>query len=792
MRRILIIAKNELRNLFYTPVAWFTLIVFWWICALFYTMRFARVGPRLYYSALEYPHLPFVNPGTLTDGFITNPNGSMIADVMQYLYLFIPLLTMGAISREFNSGTHRLLYSSPLRMRQLVAGKFLGITVFNLLFLLILAAFMVTAAFDIKNIAYPLLLSAGLGVFLLLSAYAAIGFFASSLTRYPIVAAVISFSVLVILGSIDTLWQQYGFVRDLTWFLSMKSRAGRMLKGLITTKDIVYFAVIILMFVSFALLVLKHKMQQSPWYVKLRRYLTVIVLSLAVGYFSSLQNNIGYLDVSAGKTNTLHPKTQQNLKLFDGAPMEVTLYTNLLTPDPQDEFAFIGFPATINRYLSMWEPYRRFKPDIEFKFIYYYAVPPGDSSQYRTFPGKTLKQIAGLVARTMKIDSSMFMGPEEIRKIFDPEKTGYKRGLKISWKDSSVFVDFFPSATGSSVFTGVQRSSEPAFNAAFRRLSGEKMPRLGFVTGNLERSITKTGEREYGWLNSLYPLGFDVDTLNLATQNIPADITTLVLADPKKELSADVMNKLKSYISDGGNMLISGEPGKQYVLNPLLQKLGINLMPGQLVHPSYHQTPDVVPYYEAPGVFELGEEYNLKTYRRLLTLLGNGIPYSDTQVALIFGVTGIAHNKDSGFNATPLFQALPGRSWQKMGKLVLDSVPPVFNEQEGDRKENSYDITLQLTRQKNGKEQRIIVAGDADFISPLRIDQNGKHDRVRAIFSWLNYNRYPAYTMFPFPEDNWLKMTPSWVKLEKLIYVWIIPSLLILLGSIVLVRRKRR
>ncbi len=59
MKRILKIAQNELRNLFYTPVAWFTLIVFWWMCAFFYTLRLYRLGPRMYNAALEYPFLPF-------------------------------------------------------------------------------------------------------------------------------------------------------------------------------------------------------------------------------------------------------------------------------------------------------------------------------------------------------------------------------------------------------------------------------------------------------------------------------------------------------------------------------------------------------------------------------------------------------------------------------------------------------------------------------------------------------------------------------------------------------------
>ncbi|MCH5687348.1 hypothetical protein LWM68_25650 [Niabella sp. W65] len=107
---------------------------------------------------------------------------------------------------------------------------------------------------------------------------------------------------------------------------------------------------------------------------------------------------------------------------MQGAPLEVTLYTNLFGDPDEPRYAYIGFPANINSYLDLWEPYRRFKKDIQFKYVYYYAVKPGDDNLYKTFPGKSLKQIAGLVARMLKVDSSMFIGPEEVSKIVDLQK----------------------------------------------------------------------------------------------------------------------------------------------------------------------------------------------------------------------------------------------------------------------------------------------------------------------------------------------------------------------------------
>ncbi|MGE9313059.1 Gldg family protein [Niabella sp. CJ426] len=791
MRLIIKIAKNELRSLFYTPVAWFLLILFWVLCSLFYVQRFSRLANSMYNALQEYPHVKYISPATLTAGLVTSPISGMCANILQYLYLFIPLLTMGVISREFNSGSFKLLYTSPLRLRQLVIGKYLGLTIFNLLFLLILAVFMVTASFDIQSVDTGLLVSAAFGIFLLLSSYAAIGFFASSLTRYPIAAALISFVILIVLGNIDQVWQQYSFVRDLTYFLSLKNRTNRILNGLLTTKDIIYFLVIIAMFIVFTLFVLKGKMQALPRYLKMGRYLVVIIIALGIGYISSRQSLTGYLDLSARQTNTLHPNTRQNLDLLRGAPLEVTLYTNLFGDPDEARYAYIGFPVNINSYLDLWEPYRRFKKDIRFKYVYYYAVKPGDDNLYRTFPGKSLKQIAGLIARMLKVDSSMFMGPEEISKIVDLQKIDYGVGTKLSWKERSLFIDYFPSQTGESVFTAARSTSEPPFNAAFRRLSGAKMPRIGFITGQLERSVLKTGEREYSWLNSLYALGFDGDTLNLATQEIPANMTMLMLADPKEALSPVVTGKLEKYIDNGGNMLVLGEPGKQGILNPLLQKMGVQMLPGQLVQPSQHETAEKISAYKTQYSYLLAKEYENLGLLNFMKYVGKGLPKGDTNYKVFTGVAALSYQQNNGYTIDPLWTIKPGKSWRKMDKLVLDSIAPVFNPLLGDVKDSSAPIAIQLARPLNGKEQRMIIVGDADFLSILRVTLIG-YDFPRSLFSWLSYNHYPVYTPFPIPKDNILLMTPAWAKLEKLLYTWVIPSILLLMGIVLLTRRKRK
>jgi ABC-2 type transport system permease protein len=384
------------------------------------------------------------------------------------------------------------------------------------------------------------------------------------------------------------------------------------------------------------------------------------------------------------------------------------------------------------------------------------------------------------------------MGPDEIKKFIDPDSLNYQVGSRLSWKGKSILIDFFPGKTGTPSFSNTQTASESAFNVAFRRLKGEQMPKLGFISGQLERSILKTGEREYAWLNSLYPLGFDMEILNLSMQEIPKNITTLVLADPRQDLNPAVTEKLNRYIRNGGNIFILGEPGKQQVLNPVLQQLGVQLMPGQLVQPTFHETPDKIRYYRAPEAYKLAPEGLNRLYSSFLAVNNNQLPPSDTSYELTEKVSRISYNSDSGFTVKPLLMTEPGKVWQKMGKLVTDSTAPQFNAAEGDLKENSYPLAIRLTRQLNGKEQRIVVVGDADVVSKIRITGGRGTTTIRSVFSWLNYNQYPLYLNFPVAKDNWMTMTPGWAKLEKLLYIWVVPSLILLAGIVLLIRRKRK
>lgn len=821
--------------MFYSPVAWFLILVFLVICGSTYSAW-------IYGSAKGLGFLYRNNPRDWVELILDNSLSAgirwdLFSFILQYLYLFVPLLTMGIISREYNNGTIRLLYTSPVKLRQIVLGKYLAILIFNLIFVFILGIFFVSQFFDIQSPDYGPFLTAILGIYLLLSALTAIGFFMSSLTTYQTISAIASFTVLFVLMYIGGLWQKYAFVRDLTYFLSIRNRTEKMMVGLIRTKDILYYLVIIYMFVGFTLLKLNAQRRARPWYIQTTRYLAIIVSGLVIGYIGSRPGLTGYLDATAEQINTIRPETQKNFGKLNSGELEITAYSNVL------EFllhkSWLILPADYNGYLDNWEPYVRFKPDMTFKFEYfYYATPSEEQALYQMFPGKTLPQIVGITAKFYQMDSATIKSPQEIRrqnKDLD-NYSGFASVIQLKYKGKKAFLSKIPPASGL-INDQYGTGHEPIINAAIHRLTGTKMPKIAFVTGELERDMLKGGEREYSFQNAdLGPLGFDFTIVNLARRDSVSDlttvsakdttvdvttwmdkkasqdtstsalslflaggfigsgVTTVVLADPKVELSPVVLARLKSYLDNGGNMLILGEPQKQQILNPLLRQLGVQLMPGQLVQPSANETPDKIVCYQTPAYFDLADKSTVRQERYMWT--HNGYAYfGDMSRQLMKGVVPISYSNDSGFLIKPLLITKPldkdarDRVWLKADKLVIDSTAPVFNAQAGDIRRDSFATAIQLTRQIKGKEQRIIVCGDADFMA----NKNAPGDAGEEMYSWLNYNRFPVYTFAPlYPPDNKVALSSQRATLQKIIYTWVLPAILLLLASTMLLRRKRK
>ncbi|SEW43344.1 ABC-2 type transport system permease protein [Chitinophaga sp. YR573] len=759
MKKIFKIARTELQTLFYSPIAWLILVIF--------AVQTAFVFTNSVDQVLKNQMLGSHFTGLTL--WMFNFEG-----MLDYLYAYMPLLTMGLISRELGTGSIKLLYSSPITNTQIILGKFLAMTIYGFLLIGILVVYAIFGVAVIKQADIPVLLVALLGIYLLICAYAAIGLFMSSLTSYQVVAAMGTLALLGVLKYVGFAGQNIDFLRDITYWLSISSRSRLFMFGLISSEDILYFVIVISLFLVFSVLKLNATKNNKSFTLNGVRFLTVFIVAMLLGYLSSRPVLKGYYDATRTKMNTLTPNSQHIVERLKGG-LTITTYVNLF-----DKEYYRGTPEAVNIDRQNFLQYTWFKPEIKMKYVYYYHQSDNPSSAMEGVNGYG-KDAMERICMILNLDPKLFLSPDEIKKQIDLEPEHYH------------FVRQIQRDSGQKTFLRIYNDisvtpSEREITAALKRLVME-LPKVGFLTGHDERSIDKENDRQYyemaknvSYRQALINQGFDVQDID-ADKDIPNDINTLVIAEMKKGLSAAETEKLNYYITKGGNLFILGEPGRQEFMNPLVAQFGVQFMPGELVKPSESNSPDIIavrPTAAALGMSDMFKEFEL--YKGLV---------------LMPGTTGLSYDTTKGYHVTPLFVSDSTGSWNELQTTNFNDDKPVLDVSSGEQ-EKSFPVILALTRKTGGKEQKIIISGDADCISKAALNAQLKginsmnFGLINGAFFWLSNGEVPIDVSRPGLPDDHVNLTLNELSWLKLWFIWILPSLLTLAGILIWVIRKRR
>jgi ABC-2 type transport system permease protein len=182
-------------------------------------------------------------------------------DLRLLLLLVVPLVTMRLFAEERKLGTMELLWTYPVTDGTLVAGKFLA--ALSLVVLLVAPTLLYPVVLGVFHPVQPGPVAAGyLGILLLGVAFVACGIAASSLTDSQIVAAMVTYGVLI-LGWFGT-WNEAvageGAMR-LLLLLSLFDRFYGFASGVIDTRDVAYF----LLFTGFFLFVTLRVLHARSW-----------------------------------------------------------------------------------------------------------------------------------------------------------------------------------------------------------------------------------------------------------------------------------------------------------------------------------------------------------------------------------------------------------------------------------------------------------------------------------------------------------------------------------------------
>ena len=177
------------------------------------------------------------------------------------LIFLIPAVTMRSFSDEKKQGTLELLLTKPLSIWQIVNGKFLGALL--LIVMAIIPTFIYVAVISSLgmpegNIDMGSTIGSYFGLLFLIAAYSAIGIFTSTLSDNQIVAFIVAvFLCFFFYFGFEGLAAVVPNVSSIIASLGMQDHFKSMSRGVLDTRDILYFTSITVVFLSFTVYNLK-------------------------------------------------------------------------------------------------------------------------------------------------------------------------------------------------------------------------------------------------------------------------------------------------------------------------------------------------------------------------------------------------------------------------------------------------------------------------------------------------------------------------------------------------------
>lgn len=219
MNAILAIYRRELAAYFNSAIAYMFLTAFLLLAGWFFFSSFFVAGQADIRGLLELLPLMFI--------------------------FFVPALTMRLISEEKRSGTLELLVTYPVHDHEVIAGKFLA--AFTLLVVAIAGTFPYTLTVAaLGNLDGGMVVTGYLGMLLMGAAYTSIGVLASSLTQNQIVGFILGIVMILVLFLLDKVLffiptQLVGIFE----FLSIDAHYHSMIRGVVDSRDIVYYGSLI-------------------------------------------------------------------------------------------------------------------------------------------------------------------------------------------------------------------------------------------------------------------------------------------------------------------------------------------------------------------------------------------------------------------------------------------------------------------------------------------------------------------------------------------------------------------
>jgi len=466
--------------------------------------------------------------------------------IAPYLFMFlIPAVTMRSLAEERREGTIEMLLTRPLTDWQIVLGKYLAsllIVFFALLPTLIYYYSVYTLGDPRGNIDTGGVIGSYIGLFLLGSAFCAIGLFASSITKNQVIAFIIAtflcFIIYIgfdLIGGLFYSSEKLSFLQNLNIeTLGITDHYESVSRGVLDTRDLTYFIILTGLFICLTLFVLIRQRKKSLRGNDARFCAYVLGALLVVGILSSI--TFTRIDFTKEKRFTLSKISRHIMDTLKG-PVRVVVY-----------FKGDNFSASMKRLqrgtrdmLSDLQAYSHGNLQFEFVDPLSYIQALSDTDQKAAYDSLERKGIIGQ-SKTIKTDNGvtqMLIFPEAL----------------VSYDGHFIAVNLLQSRVGLSeeeVYNNSIQNLEYAFSSAIKKITSGGKPIIAFAEGDHELSDLQLNDA----MKSLSD-GYQIGRINLKSIpfNFLAKIKLLVIDKPDAAFTELEKFKIDQYIMRGGQVL---------------------------------------------------------------------------------------------------------------------------------------------------------------------------------------------------------------------------------------------
>ncbi len=228
------IFKKEFKSYFVTPIAYIVISLF------------LLVEGWLFFST-----------------FFLNGQASMTRffSLLPLIFSFIvPAVTMRLFSEELNIGTYEILLTLPIKFRDIILGKFLATIGFIVVMLLPTLIYAISISF-LGKLDWGPVIGGYIGAILLGAAFSAIGIFASSLTRNQVIAFITGMTICFAITLLTDFLLYFlpNTLIDFFQYFSANFHFQNISKGLLDSRDILYFITISFIALYGSNIVMKEK-----------------------------------------------------------------------------------------------------------------------------------------------------------------------------------------------------------------------------------------------------------------------------------------------------------------------------------------------------------------------------------------------------------------------------------------------------------------------------------------------------------------------------------------------------